>query len=197
MIEHPFSFGISPSLTLFDTQDRKIQRKLSDLRGHFTDRAALEGLVRVGDPIAYEVLDVPRPERAGELISGLSILHPGVVGAEYFMTKGHFHSVRGTAEIYYCLSGAGMLLMENEQGEWKSEILTPGRVVYVAPGWAHRSINTNSDQRLVTFFVYPANAGHDYGAIEGRGFRKLVLRKNGRPEVVDNPHWRPSAPEQQ
>jgi glucose-6-phosphate isomerase len=46
----------------------------------------------------------------------------------------------------------------------------------------------------VTFFVYPGDAGHDYGTIEEQGFRKLVLKKNGAPQVVDNPAWR--APEE-
>lgn len=186
MIEQPFSFAISPSLTLSDITGRKTIRRLSDLRGHFADTDSFESMVKSGDPVAYEVVDVPRPEREGELISGLSILYPGTVGAEYFMTKGHFHSVRGTSELYYCLAGSGLLLMEDEKGETKAEPLTPGRVVYVAPGWAHRSVNTGRQERLVTFFVYPANAGHDYKTIEERGFRKRVLDANGEPRLVAN-----------
>ena len=30
----------------------------------------------------------------------------------YFMTKGHFHTILDTSEIYYGLSGHGMMLME-------------------------------------------------------------------------------------
>jgi len=185
VVEHPFSFAISPALTLTDVAERKIIRRVSDLRRYFADTESLESMIKDGDPVAYEVLDIPRPEREGELISGLSILYPGLVGAEYFMTKGHFHAVRGTSELYYCLAGSGLLLMENEQGEWKTEALTPGRVVYVAPGWAHRSVNTGTDERLITFFVYPANAGHDYLTIEQRGFRKRVVNDNGTPRLVD------------
>ena len=105
------------------------------------------------------------------------------------MTKGHFHSVRATAEIYYCLHGSGVLLMENAEGDWAAETLTPGRVVYVAPYWAHRSINTGQSEDLVTFFVYPGHAGHDYATIEQRGFRKRVIARGGGFEVVDNPVW--------
>jgi glucose-6-phosphate isomerase len=47
---------------------------------------------------------------------------------------------------------------------------------------------------LVTFFVYPADAGHDYGSIEKQGFRKLIVEQDGRPAIVDNPRWLP--PEQ-
>jgi len=176
-------------LRFSETDDRRIQRRLSELDGQFADRTALKTLIETDNAVAYEVLEVPRPEREGELLCGLSILYPGLVGSEYFMTKGHYHAVRGTAEVYYCLKGAGLLLMENEQGEWTAEELRPGGVVYVAPGWAHRSINTSPDQRLVTFFVYPAHAGHDYGTIETCGFRKLVLCKDGAPDIVDNPAW--------
>jgi glucose-6-phosphate isomerase len=50
-------------------------------------------------------------------------------------------------------------------------------------------VNTSQSQDLVTFFVYPGNAGHDYGSIETRGFRKLVVQQDGKPLIVDNPGW--------
>jgi glucose-6-phosphate isomerase len=140
--------------------------------------------------VLYEVYELERPEMAGELLHGISIVHPGVVGEEYFMTKGHFHAELDTAEVYYCLNGQGMMVMETPEGEWAVEELRPGRVLYVPPRWAHRSVNTGQNEDLVTFFVYPGHAGHDYGTIEGQGFRKLVMEKNKRPQVVDNPHWR-------
>jgi glucose-6-phosphate isomerase len=124
------------------------------------------------------------------LLHGSSIVHPGLVGDEYFMTKGHFHAELDTAEVYYCLNGQGMMVMETPEGDWAAEELRPGRVLYVPPRWAHRSVNTSQNDDLVTFFVYPGHAGHDYGTIEGQGFRKLVVEKDGQPQVVDNPHWR-------
>jgi glucose-6-phosphate isomerase len=42
---------------------------------------------------------------------------------------------------------------------------------------------------LVTFFLYPGHAGHDYATIEQCGFRKLVIAGIGGVEVVDNPLW--------
>ena len=120
---------------------------------------------------------------------GTSIVHPGKVGDEYWMTKGHFHAVLETAEVYYCLQGEGMMVMETPEGDWAVEELRPGRVLYVPPRWAHRSVNTGADQDLVTLYVYPAHAGHDYGTIQSRGFRKLVVERDGRPCVIDNPRW--------
>ena len=64
----------------------------------------------------------------------------------------------------------------------------PGRVVYVTPQWAHRSINTGGED-LVTFFVYPGNAGHDYATIDANGFRKRLLEENGSLTIVDNLEW--------
>lgn len=81
--------------------------------------------------------------------------------------------------------------METPEGDWAVEELKPGSVLYVPPRWAHRSVNTGTDEDLVMFFAYPANAGHDYGTIETQGFRKLVLDVDGSPEIVDNPRWSP------
>jgi glucose-6-phosphate isomerase len=70
------------------------------------------------------------------------------------------------------------------------EELRPGRAVYVPPRWAHRSINTGPNEDLITFFIYPSHAGHNYSTIEQRGFRKRIIERDGRPVIVDNPHWR-------
>ena len=60
--------------------------------------------------------------------------------------------------------------------------------MYVPPRWAHRSINTGKET-LVTFFVFRSDAGHDYGTIEQKGYRKLVVEKDGKPVMIDNPKW--------
>ena len=103
------------------------------------------------------------------------------------MTKGHYHAVLETAEIYVCLKGEGFMVMENPEGDAAVEPLSPGKVLYVSPRWAHRSVCTSRQEDLVTFFVYPGNAGHDYGTIEQQGFRKLVLDGPNGIQVVDNP----------
>lgn len=171
--------------------DSHLVRRLSALAGQFSDRDAFEAALRQADPVAYEVYSMERPEQPGELSHGLSIVHPGRIGDEYYMTKGHFHRVRETAEVYHCLEGRGALLMENEEGDWVLEEFRPGRVVYVTPGWAHRSINFSEHEDLVTFFVYPSHAGHDYATIESRGFRKLILHDAGGYRIADNPRWSP------
>lgn len=188
----PFTFKIDVAKATLDRYDNHIQRRLSAMAGQYQDQEAFEGLLAQEDILLYEVYETRRPERAGELLNGLSVVHPGKVGGEYFMTKGHFHAVLETAEVYYTLGGAGMMVMETPEGDWAVEEMRPGHVLYVPPRWAHRSVNTSENEDLVFFFVYPGHSGHDYGSIERTGFRKLVVEQGGRPQVIDNPRWRPA-----
>lgn len=173
-------------LSIFDNH---IIRQLSSMKGQFADNQAYTAQLEKEDLVLYEVYDIQRPEKAGELLHGISIVHPGKVGDEYYMTKGHFHTVLETAEIYHCLKGEGVMVMETPEGDWSVEELRTGTILYVPPRWAHRSVNTGSQEDLVTFFVYPGDAGHDYGTIETQGFRKLMFEVNGQPQIVDNPRW--------
>jgi glucose-6-phosphate isomerase, archaeal len=163
-----------------------IRRRVSDMAGMYADQEAAARMIAAGDPLVYEYHDMGVPSTPGEVAYGTSTTFPGRVGDEYFMTKGHFHSVLDTAEVYYCLSGHGYLLMENPEGDWEIQELTPGHAVHVPGRYAHRSINV-AEEPLVTFFAFPGHAGHDYAAIEARGFCKLVVERDGRPRVVDNP----------
>jgi glucose-6-phosphate isomerase len=187
MKDLPFTFTLPLPRVIPSRVDNHLERRLSALRGQFFDQDAYASMLAHEDTLIYEVHEIKRPEIEGELIMGVSIVHPGRVGREFFMTKGHFHSVLETSEIYYCLRGEGYMVMETPEGETAVEALTPGKVLYVAPGWAHRSVCTSRLEDLVTFFAYPANAGHDYGTIERQGFRKLVLDGPTGPEIVDNP----------
>jgi glucose-6-phosphate isomerase len=190
MKQHPFTFSISVPDETLSEYDNHIVRRLSAMVGQYQDAQAFTAMLSQ-DPVLYEVYEIKRPESEGELMNGISIVHPGKIGEEYFMTKGHFHTVLDTAEVYYCLKGEGVMVMETPEGEWSIEELHPGCVLYVPPRWAHRSVNTGQLVNLVTFFIYPGNAGHDYGTIEQQGFRKLVVERDGRVQVIDNPRWHP------
>jgi len=185
----PFTFELAGPDFVPSAYDNHIQRRLSAMKGQYLDQAAYAAMLAEDDPLLYEVYELQRPTVAGELLHGISIVHPGLVGDEYNMTKGHFHEVLETGEIYYCLKGRGFMVMETPEGETAVEPLFPGRVLYVLPRWAHRSVNASLEEDLVTFFIYPGNAGHDYGTIEKQGFRKLVVARDGEPAIVDNPRW--------
>jgi len=187
MTDTPFTFTLPTPQVIPSRVDNHIERRLSALRGQFLDQESYAKMLSREDQLIYEVYEIKRPEVEGEILMGISIVHPGMVGREFFMTKGHFHSVLETSEVYYCLRGEGYMVMETPEGDTSVEALSPGRVLYVPPRWAHRSVCTSRQEDLVTFFAYPGNAGHDYGTIERQGFRKLVLAGENGPEIVDNP----------
>ena len=188
MSDLPFTFELPAPGFVPSSYDNHIRRTLTSMRGQYHDSAAYEAQLAREDTLLYEVYELARPHEAGELLHGISIVHPGCVGDEYFMTKGHFHTVLATAEVYYCLSGQGAMVMETPEGEWAVEELRPGRVLYVPPRWAHRSVNTGTSD-LITLFVYPGHAGHDYGTIEQQGFRKLIVERDRVTVIIDNPRW--------
>ena len=187
MIDLPFTFTLPMPQVIPSRVDNHIERRLSALRGQFMDQESYDQMLSAGDPLIYEVYEIKRPEVVGELLMGISIVHPGKVGNEFFMTKGHFHSILETSEVYFCLRGEGYMVMENPEGDACVESLSPGKVLYVPPRWAHRSVCTSRQEDLVTFFAYPANAGHDYGTIEQQGFQKVVLDGPNGLEIIDNP----------
>jgi glucose-6-phosphate isomerase len=158
------------------------------MAGMYADQAAAHRLVAAGNPLVYEFFELGCPARDGDVAFGTSITYPGRVGDEYFFTKGHFHTILETGEVYYCLQGQGLMLIESPEGDWQALPLQPGQAAYVPRRYAHRSINTGTTP-LVTFFAFRGDAGHNYGSIEGKGFRKIVLEKDGRPVIADNPRW--------
>ena len=187
MSDLPFSFVLPTPDVIPSRVDNHIVRKLSAMKGQFLDQDTFNTMVTEDDRVIYEVYEVKRPEVEGEFLMGISIVHPGKVGNEFYMTKGHFHTILDTAEIYYCMRGEGYMVMETPEGETNVEPLKPGSVLYVPPRWAHRSVCTSRQEDLVTFFAYPGNAGHDYGTIEQTGFRKLIIDGAKGIEIIDNP----------
>ena len=165
--------------------DNVFERPLSAMAGMYEDAAAVQAALAAGDPVIYKVYEKRLPELAGELQWCMSVTMPGKIGREYYMTKGHFHQVRETAEIYLCVRGEGYMLMETEDGQSQALPMRPDAVIYVPACWAHRSVNTGSEP-LISFCVYPGNAGHDYGSIEKAGFRKRIVEVDGVPTIVDN-----------
>jgi glucose-6-phosphate isomerase len=179
-------FGVKIDLETGDmlAPERTTVRRASDMRGYYADADALERLIQdEDDPLHYKVFEKPVPETRGHLMYCISTLQSGQIGDEFFMTKGHYHQVRDTAELYLCLRGQGLMLMKTGSGQCVAEVMARGRLVYVPPSWAHRSVNTGSEP-LVSFCVYPAEAGHNYGDIEDQGFPKRVLRVRGKPQLV-------------
>lgn len=172
----------------FSKKAETTKRYLSQMKNMFYDTEAAEKILEKEDPLIYEFYELGYDEREGDLAFGTTILYPGQVGGEYFMTKGHFHTILETAEVYYTLNGEGYMVMENPEGDTVEMPLVKGQALYVPRRYAHRTVNTGKDP-LVMFFSFQANAGHDYGTIEIKGYHKMIVERDGRPVVVPNPKW--------
>lgn len=182
-IMKPFGMDFDLVWGIMKEPDTHVVRLASSMRGHYKDAAALEKLIAAGDPVHYEVFERDIPEENGQLKFCISKTYPGTVDGECFMTKGHYHAVPGTCEVYLCLRGEGYMIMKLATGESACERFLPGRMVYVPPFWAHRTANTGEDP-LVSLCVYPAEAGHNYGDIEKEGFPMRVFKRAGKVEIV-------------
>ena len=166
-----------------------IQRKLSDMASMYADEAAARRIMaEEGDRLIYEVQGVELPAEEGQIPHCTTRITPGRIGAEYHMTKGHYHARREQGEVYFGLSGRGCLVMQTESGETSVQDMVAGSAAYVPPYWAHRTVNVG-DEDFVFFSVWEARAGHDYGTIERDGFRMLVVMRDGQPAMVDNPKY--------
>ncbi len=163
---------------------RRTERRLSDLAGIFLDQAAYRAARADGDPLVYSVEVVEPGTGDGDLHYGLGVIHPGRVGREYFMTKGHLHSWREAAELYIGLSGKGVMLLEDEAtGESRMLPLGPGCAVYVPGHTGHRTANVG-ETPLSYIGIYPARAGHDYGVYASRNFRCAIIDEGGAPKLM-------------
>jgi len=166
-----------------------VERRLSDMRGMFQDDEAAEAMIAAGDPVLYRFYAADTPDAPPHLRFGTTVVRPGKVGDEYFMTRGHYHALEATPEVYFCLAGRGCFVMETRQGAAAEEFVEPGHAVYIPPGWAHRSVNVGPAD-LVFFYACPGGAGHDYATFARQGFGRIVVERDGRPAVLPNPRIR-------
>lgn len=158
-------------------------KRLGDLAGVFADEAARAALPQDTPIYRVQTHVAEREGTPGGLFFGTSFLYPGVVGQEYFMTRGHFHANSGTAEYYWCISGEGVLLKMTRDRVCTAERMTPGSLHYIPGHVAHRLVNVGSGM-LVVGACWPSDAGHDYETIARQGFSARVLCRDGAPIVI-------------
>jgi glucose-6-phosphate isomerase len=174
---------LPPFAAFVNTESLEIQpntggyvKYVRELSGIYADREHFQQLLeRRGDEIAYRVNELRFTERESDLITGISVLNPGKVGSEFFMTRGHLHQRADRPETYFCLAGHGILLMENLEGKVETAEMRPGTLVYVPPFWVHRSVNVGSEI-FATLFSYPADSGQNFEIVQkAGGFNSLVV----------------------
>jgi glucose-6-phosphate isomerase len=181
-------FEIKDPEVFFDLKTGKLRsqqivsskKELKQLVGVFGDEEKRLSMDQA--QIVYEVesyLPVADGKKGG-LFWGVTTIHSGKVGDEYFMTRGHFHAEPDTAEFYWGISGEGVLICMDENGNSWAEHMRPNSLHYIAGHIAHRVANTGNEP-LVFGACWPSNAGHDYETINKKGFSARLIEKDGKP----------------
>ncbi len=160
-------------------------RKIKDLSGIFRDEKAFNGM----DPeqLVYNVQTwLPVAEgTSGGLFFGTSIVFPGKVNNEFFITQGHFHEQADRAEFYWGVQGKGMLIMMDRDRNTWVEYIYPGSLHYIGGDIAHRLANTGSEN-LIVGACWPSDAGHDYQETLRNGFSARLVEIDGKPVLVES-----------
>jgi glucose-6-phosphate isomerase len=161
-------------------------QRIANLTSIFKDKTA--SLSMDSNMPVYEVqLWQPLlPGSEGGLFVGVTKIFPGKVGAEYFMTRGHFHAKRNRGEFYTVASGAGVLILMDEGRKVRCETMTPGSIHYIPGCTAHRVANTG-DSPLIFWAHWPSDAGHDYETIREEGFSARLMEAEGKPFLITEP----------
>lgn len=166
-----------------DTQVLETVRTLGQLNGIFANEQAWKKM----DPrtIVYRVQAwCPVPEGTeGGLFWGTTVMEPGQVDAEYFMTHGHFHMKRDRTEYYAVIQGEGALILMDETRKTWMERMSGGSLHFIPPNTAHRVANIGTvPLRFVA--CWPSDAGHDYEFIRKHGFGARLLQVDGEATLV-------------
>lgn len=146
-----------------------------------------------GDLLVYDVLNLSKSipalkavdETTGVACDITSIRH-GVISTmgfgELFPTYGHAHEAQ-LGEIYSVLAGNGFLLLY-QPGANATRAIRMGRgdEHYIPPGWVHR-FYCGTEGVVIAGFV-PHAAGHNYGAVKGKGFPYHIFYDMLRNETI-------------
>ena len=147
------------------------------MEGYFQAEETRSAMSSDNNPIVYQVYRKSVPMVAGELLHCLTVIHPGNVDGEFFMTKGHYHVNDDCAEIYYGVKGAGLLLLQ-KGAETKCIAMNPDVVAYIPAGWGHRTINISAAEPFVFFSIWPGDSGYDYQKSVDEPFIQKVFAEN-------------------
>lgn len=149
-------------------------RRLRDLEGVFENEMAR--LEMALDTIVYETFGCPGDLPGEQLLYGTTVLMPGNVGGEYFMTRGHFHTNPLRGELCLTLRGQGELLLMDREGRTNRESMTSGSLHNIPADLAHRVVNTGAEP-LVFFVSWMSDCGHDYETSRALGFERIFKPK--------------------
>jgi len=162
---------------------RESVKTLAELSGLFRDQRAYAAMNPEREIYRVRVWAPVSAGEEGGLFWGVTLLQPGKVGDEYFMTHGHFHVNRTRAEYYATVAGQGMLMRMNGQRTTWGEAMAPGTIHYIRGEHAHRVVNVGTEP-LIFWACWGSDAGYHYGAIRELGFGAAVVERDGKPAIV-------------
>ncbi|MEN8174022.1 MAG: glucose-6-phosphate isomerase family protein, partial [Chloroflexota bacterium] len=160
----PFSIALNPSIFSSFEMGKLLERKLSDLKDYYSDQNAVGEILSEDNPLIYKVWEMEYEGDGQGLSVGLTVINPGQIGGEFYMTKGHFHAADSGDEVYIATSGKGGMLLTDRSGNCQFIEMELGKLYYVPGNFAHRTVNIGSEE-FVFLCVWPPNIIHDYETI--------------------------------
>ena len=133
-------------------KEKSKPRKLKDLEGYFKDKEEFEKGSK--SDVIYETFT----KSFSPINLTLTVIKPGKLGKEFYMTKGHVHGKK-TPEFYILLEGKGALLIQ--KGKPKTINLKKGEIALIPEGFGHRLINTGKKE-LKVLTIYHEDSRPNY-----------------------------------
>jgi len=172
----PFVIQYDEKSKMLSSYSVKNDKKLSDISDFFFDQKEVKKILESGkNPLVYTYHDKVQPEIPGEFSFGITIIYPGRIGEEFYMTRGHFHG-KNDGEFYMGLEGEGVLILEDQDTRKAQAVyFTRNSLPYIPAGYGHRVVNVGREP-LIFLTVEAAAGSHDYEIIRKEGFGILVLK---------------------
>ncbi len=183
----PFDLLLNPAAFAESAYSSGSPRRLSDMKDSFADAQAVEAILRTNDPVIYQFHALRQIDERQKLIFGLTTIFAGMIGSEYYMTKGHFHAREHDGdELYLVIKGRGHLLLQARDGSPQTLEMQPGAVYYTPTTWAHRTVNSG-DEDLIFLSIWAEDVGYDYETISQRGgFPQRIVKRAGAAVIAAN-----------
>ena len=156
---------IKLSKNLKKRYDKKIIKKLKDIKDCFYDKSEINKILKRKNPLIYRVFI----KKIKDINVGLTVMESGTVGKEFYFTKGHKHK-KPSSEIYILLKGKGNLIIQNKK--IRVIKLQKNKKYIVPKKSAHRLINIGN-KKLEVLAIYRMDAGHNYHV----KFKKRLFKK--------------------
>jgi len=149
--------------------DQKTIRTLKDMRTKYHSQAKVRQILKKRNPTIYAVYS----KKLKNKLMDLTVMSPGTIGKEFYMTKGHRHKSKGK-EKYTLKKGKAMLIIQNKTS--KIIQMKKNKPVIISGTSGHRLVNTGKTTVEVET-SYPKKTKKDYSF----KFSSRIF-KNGTPE---------------